>query len=602
MTKKLHLFILALICIVYCKAATNTTIDGITYEITTTYAKIISCDAAKTEVNIPEHIEYEGNNYEVRRIENQAFKKCNLITKITIPKTITYIGAYPFRDCVNMKEFIFEDGDAELQVSTAVKWFNESCTIEHIYLGRNLNPSNYSPFQNITTLTKVEIGDMVTELPNNCFWGCTNLTNIIWGKNLKIIRKYAFYQTGLKTVKLPDTIEEIGGRAFSRCENLEFVYIPSGRIGSYSYGSNSFSDNPKLETVVIGDNATSMYLCSFDYNDLLHTVKIGSNVKTIDSSSFNNSPNVECVYSYAKTPPTYKMDIELRSPMFSKNVYEDATLYVYEECIELYKKASEWKKFNKILPIPEVIIDENDKMMPEMSGGDVNIQVKRTIKANEWSTLTLPFSMTTEQLTEAFGNDVQLRDFVSYNVEYDSDDNIIGIYVIFDAVNINKGLKANHPYLIKTSNDINDFRVFTTILTDKEASIVEYDNGQSGKLRHVIGSFISVYEAETVIPENCLFLKDNKFWYSSGLTKSKALRAYFRFVDVLSNIANSNDIKINFIADDEMVTSVEKIKSASDDDNKFIYTLSGQCVRTDGKMNELPSGVYIINRKKILVK
>lgn len=54
--------------------------------------------------------------------------------------------------------------------------------------------------------------------------------------------------------------------------------------------------------------------------------------------------------------------------------------------------------------------------MPEAAEG-VNVRVKRTIKANEWSTLVLPFAMTAEQVKSAFGNDVQLADFTGVETE-----------------------------------------------------------------------------------------------------------------------------------------------------------------------------------------
>ena len=57
------------------------------------------------------------------------------------------------------------------------------------------------------------------------------------------------------------------------------------------------------------------------------------------------------------------------------------------------------------------ILDETSTTAPAASGGPVDIQVKRTIKANEWGTLVLPFGMTEAQLKEALGSDVKLAEF-----------------------------------------------------------------------------------------------------------------------------------------------------------------------------------------------
>ena len=62
-----------------------------------------------------------------------------------------------------------------------------------------------------------------------------------------------------------------------------------------------------------------------------------------------------------------------------------------------------------------VVLDETSTTAPVASGGAVDIMVKRTIKANEWSTLVLPFNMTEAQVKEALGSeqrdgtDCQLR-------------------------------------------------------------------------------------------------------------------------------------------------------------------------------------------------
>ena len=68
------------------------------------------------------------------------------------------------------------------------------------------------------------------------------------------------------------------------------------------------------------------------------------------------------------------------------------------------------------------VLDETSTTAPAASGGPVDIQVKRTIKANEWGTLVLPFDMTEAQLKEALGSDVKLAEFEDYEAEYTGDD------------------------------------------------------------------------------------------------------------------------------------------------------------------------------------
>ena len=245
----------------------------------------------------------------------------------------------------------------------------------------------------------------------------------------------------------------------------------------------------------------------------------------------------------------------------------------------------------KITEKTYTILDETSTTAPAASGGPVDIQVKRTIKANEWSTLVLPFDMTEAQLKEALGSDVKLAEFEDYEAEYTGDD-VTGLTVNFVATDLTEGFYGNYPYLVKTSKDITEFIVTSTIDPDEEGAVVEYDNGKSGKQRKVLGSLIGTYHAGDAIPGDGLFLNGNKFWYSTGGTKIKAFRAYFMLNEVLSNGAEA---KVRFMVDED-AAAIEGI--TPDMEDGVWYTLDGR--QLNGKPTE--KGVYIVNNKKVLIK
>ncbi len=245
----------------------------------------------------------------------------------------------------------------------------------------------------------------------------------------------------------------------------------------------------------------------------------------------------------------------------------------------------------KITEKTYTILDETSTTAPVASGGPVDIQVKRNIKANEWSTLVLPFDMTEAQLKEALGSDVKLAEFEDYEAEYTGDD-VTGLTVNFVATDLTEGFYGNYPYLVKTSKDITEFIVTSTIDPDEEGAVVEYDNGKSGKQRKVLGSLIGTYHAGDAIPNNGLFLSGNKFWYSAGATKIKAFRAYFMLNEVLSGVAEA---KVRFMVDED-AAAIEGI--TPDMENGVWYTLDGRTL--NGKPTE--RGVYIVDGKKVLIK
>ena len=245
-----------------------------------------------------------------------------------------------------------------------------------------------------------------------------------------------------------------------------------------------------------------------------------------------------------------------------------------------------------------VLLDELSTAMPEAAEG-VNVRVNRTIKANEWSTLVLPFAMTEEQVKSAFGDDVQLADFTGVDTEADADENIVGMTVNFQAIT---AIEANHPCLIKVSEAMNSFTVDGVDVEAEDEPSVDRDEivvKVGGKKYYYYNSFVGTYVENTEVPELSLFLNGNKFWYSTGATKMKAFRAYFSFYDVLTEVLEAES-KIRFVVDDE-VTSIDGIPSAADKMGA-VYNLNGQLIGSDVDVNSLPAGIYIKDGQKIVVK
>ena len=240
----------------------------------------------------------------------------------------------------------------------------------------------------------------------------------------------------------------------------------------------------------------------------------------------------------------------------------------------------------KVSVVDALTLSETSTTAPAPATG-VKVKVQRTIAADTWSTICLPFAMTAEQTKKAFGSGVTLGEFVKYTTDVDDAENIVSITVEFDAVD---AIDANYPYIIKVENDITEFTVDGVNIAPEEA-IAEFDNGKHGSNRQVFGSFIGTYVAGTAVPAKALFLSDGQFWYATSSTKPmKAFRGYFDFVDVLT-AAEEAGARINITFDD-----ITAIKSMKTNNGEEIYTLSGQRIEKAGK------GVYIVNGKKVIKK
>ena len=185
----------------------------------------------------------------------------------------------------------------------------------------------------------------------------------------------------------------------------------------------------------------------------------------------------------------------------------------------------------------------------------------------------------------AFGDEVQLGDFTGYDVKDEGET----ITVNFTDVTPTT-IEANHPYIIKVSAPVTEFTVDGVDIDPQDAEI---NKGTSRKPKAFIGNYV----AGTEVENGCLFLNNNKFWYSVGTTKIKAFRAYFNFFDLLpdfeENYAEAPAITFGF--NNGGVTGIESISNGLSTSDSY-YNLNGQRVETPRK------GLYILNNKKVVVK
>ena len=282
-------------------------------------------------------------------------------------------------------------------------------------------------------------------------------------------------------------------------------------------------------------------------------------------------------------------------------LYENIKLYVPKGKVDAYKATDGWKNFKNILEMVDtadgrVVLDETSTTAPENANG-VDVRVKRTINAGEWSTICLPFAMSQAQCQAAFGSDVQIGDFTGYT--YNSGEN--RLTVNFSSVT---AIAANHPYIIKVASAVTEFTVDGVDVNPVDDPRVSFRTSNK-KLKDFVGTYVAdfdFYEEAKHIP---LFLSGNQFWYATESTKHmKAYRAYFDFVDMLSE-ADAARIALVFgetTAIDNAPLGPQgrlpELELTMDNEAGAIYDLSGRKVAN----GQLKKGVYVKNSKKVVVK
>ena len=218
-----------------------------------------------------------------------------------------------------------------------------------------------------------------------------------------------------------------------------------------------------------------------------------------------------------------------------------------------------------------VVLDEMSTVMPEESTEPVDVNVKRTINSGEWTSIVLPFALTGEQVSTFFGSDVKIGNLKSVVSTTDDDEAIIGINVSFDEVDATTaGIEANHPYIIKTTQDISEFTVENVTLEVEEEPTV-----MIGATKKTRSYFIGTYVDNTTVPEETLFFTDGTLKYSNGSDTMQGMRAYLNLVDVLDSYYDGNVDASNVCL---MFGNVKiKVKDATraygDDNPDFEYEL-----------------------------
>ncbi len=294
-----------------------------------------------------------GNN--ITEIGNNAYTEWK-ISSVTIPNNVLRIGADALSYCTFLNSVTIEDG------SNPLEFLDESsfhgCQLNNLYLGRNISYiSDKSPFRyNKEALTKLTIGEQVTEISDAEFVGCKNITTLNFPKGLLRIGANAFYGCqSLSSISIPNKVKEIGEDAFKLCWGLTSFTIEDGTetlafTAPTSNVISIFLDSP-LEVVYLGRNISYPNDSSpFEMiNDLKH-VTIGENVTNLDNKIFAACQNLKDVVSLPLIVPFTGRYV------FTESYLANATLHVHASAYKAYKATSPWNKFNKMVTIEGIPI------------------------------------------------------------------------------------------------------------------------------------------------------------------------------------------------------------------------------------------------------
>ena len=289
----------------------------------------------------------------VTSIGDYAFYGCSSFTSVIIPNSVSSIGQYAFDFCSSIEKAFFT-GRALNQVQAigyypwglnedviyAEKWpdtgeywngliiarraidggpYKETVDgIEWIYYVKDDKSSVYTIDQSIVGTVYVPQmlgGNPVTSIYTSAFNGCS-ISEVVMHNGITEIQSNAFSNCqNIQHLKIPSSVTSIASNICNGCGSLTSIYIPDNRVykstdnmlftadgktlihgingnvqvpnRTLSIGQYAFAQLPNLSTVSLPSNFNTIGDGAF--SDCTNLVKITGNAKEICSAAFNNT-------------------------------------------------------------------------------------------------------------------------------------------------------------------------------------------------------------------------------------------------------------------------------------------------------------------------
>lgn len=241
-------------------------------------------DRYKGNVSIPDKVNYNGKTYDVTSIGDRAFYGCKNVTSVTLPKSITSIGNEAFKVCHNLSRVNIPESVTNIGESA----FGACVSILNLTIPSTVTTIGTSAFSSVPNIIYDGSDKYGARAQNGYVEG-----NLVYEDKTKT-KLLACCRLAKGTLKLPETLEEIGPKAFIYCSDLEALTLPNG---VKTIGTLAFYDCAALISLVVPNSVTTIE------NDAFYHVP---NVIYDGTLTDSNNWRAKCLNGFADGKFVYK--------------------------------------------------------------------------------------------------------------------------------------------------------------------------------------------------------------------------------------------------------------------------------------------------------
>ena len=171
--------------------------------------------------SLPNLAVLDMENANLEELPTKAFEGNESLTSVKLPRTLTSIGEWAFRDCSSLTNITIPDNVTKIGTGT----FFGCSSLKSITIPDGVTGIGFYAFDGCSSLTSITIPDSVTSIGWYAFEGCSNLISITIPNGVTTIGERTFQGCSkLMAVDIPGTVTSIHALAFNKCLGVKWIY------------------------------------------------------------------------------------------------------------------------------------------------------------------------------------------------------------------------------------------------------------------------------------------------------------------------------------------------------------------------------------------